>query len=188
MLCTKKLGLSSIDSNIYRIFEEISTKNPTYNSESSLDFHHLKTMDEQIVKSPYSLYMCSKETEQKESTGFFNRLLHMFDFSSLSYSNVAETREKQRILYPKVKTRVGPCYLFSLEPLKTRPSGGIARFAVFSDQTNTNYIDKPQDEAATEMTTLMEKPEAKPFTCFVYVENGVQYWALKNREFFTEYH
>ena len=167
MLCSKMWRTTTIVDSIYDHFKEIVERNT-----KSLDMHHIKTKNDEYIKSPYLLYLC--------------------DFNNMEYENCfkdeSATQSPTNILLPRIQhPKLGEFFIFTVEPINKEDSRTLRRFLVFFDDSDihTNYIEESDE---TQIQTILDSSNTDKtgFNGYVFRENGLQLWVMKNREKIVE--
>ena len=167
MLCSKMWRTTPIVDSIYDNFKEIVDRNT-----KSLDMHHIKTKNDEYIKSPYLLYLCH--------------------FNNMKYENCfkdeSATPSPTNILLPRIQhPKLGEYFIFTVEPINKEDSRTLRRFLVFFDDSDihTNYIEESDETQIQTILDLLPTDETG-FNGYVFRENDLQLWVMKNREKIVE--
>ena len=200
ILVSKKWGNIPFDSSVSRLFKEITDKN------DSLDFHHLKTMDNEYVLSPYCLFMCSdksdtieeKEEEEEEKEEPVEepleekeeQLVEELEGGSQTLYNIYK-KDRELIAYPKINhEKLGYYTFFSSNPIDTTiiEQIEIRRFLLFIDPKKINFlpVEKTEMEKIENLYDYESEGGYKKHSCITFFEEDKQLWCVKSQDIFSE--
>lgn len=170
ILCLQKVYDIPIDPSVISFFK-------TMYENFHYDFYHLKKegTEDEYIPTPYVLYLC--QTGSNVGT----------------YENVGKLGENAHILYPRVDhEKLDRFFLFSSNLLHSgshEENLKILRFAVFMDldpSISILYIDGPDAENQSDLDHLYDGTLETDYSIVTFLENGQQYWSVKNPEFFSQ--
>ena len=174
MLCSKLWRTTSIVDSIYDYFKEIIERNS-----NSMDMHHFKTQNDEYLKSPYLLYLCNIDNNGYENC----------------FKDETDVSNPTNLLLPRIEhPKIGEYFIFTVEPINKEDSRILRRFLVFFDDADiqTNYIEESDEGQTQEILDSVlnfneeDESEIPNYSGYVFKENGLQLWVMKNREKIVE--
>ena len=171
MLCSKMWRTTTIVDSIYDIFKEIVERNS-----NSMDMHHIKTQNDEYLKSPYLLYLCNFDTGTYENC----------------FKDETAVNNPRNLLLPRIQhPKLGSSFIFTVEPINKEDSRTLRRFLVFFDDANiqTNYIEETDETQIQQILDSFNEnidDETANYSGYVFLENDLQLWVMKNREKIVE--
>ena len=141
-----------------------------------MDMHHLKTQNDEYLKSPYLLYLCNFDNNTYENC----------------FKDETAVNNPRNLLLPRIQhSKLGSYFIFTVEPINVKDSRTLRRFLVFFDDADiqTNYIEEPNETQIQEILDSVNQntdDETPNYSGYVFRENGLQLWVMKNREKIVE--
>ena len=171
MLCSKKWRTTSISDEIYNYFKEIIERNS-----NSMDMHHIKTQDDEYLKSPYLLFLCNNDNMEYQNC----------------FKDESNINHPVNLLFPRIQhPKIGDYFIFTVEPINPEDSRTLRRFLVFFDDADiaTNYIEESDESVVQQQLDsiyTMDSEDTPNYNGYVFMENNKQLWVMKNREKIVE--